>query len=491
MSTPTPRPRVIVVGAGISGLAAAHRVRELCEDQIEILVLEASERAGGVIRTEKSGDFLIECGPDSMVTEKPEAIALCERLGLEEELIPTQEEFRRTLIVRNGKLLPMPEGFQLMAPSKLIPFLTSPVLSPLGRITALKDLFLPRGGPPEGGDESLASFVRRRLGDEVLESIAQPMVGGIYTADPEKLSLASTIPRFLEMEREHRSILLGLAARARKAPAEVASGPRYGIFSALRGGIGVLVEALVNRLPTNSLRHGASVQSILPQKGESGSRWSVVLTTGDVEEADAVILAVPAPRASSILAPLDADISRELACIEYASSATVSLAYRKSDFPRDPTAFGFVVPYREGRKIIAGSFSHHKFAGRAPEDHALLRIFVGGALQPEVLNLEDGALLETVRNELASLLGVRSEPILSKIQRWPQAMPQYEVHHANRVTQISELAQKHPGLELAGNAYHGVGLADCVRSGEAASERILAHLGTRGGQDRKPDQRSS
>lgn len=476
MSTHGHRPRLIVVGAGITGLAAAHRAQERAGPSLDLRVLEASDRIGGVIQTEQQEDLLLEGGPDSFVTDKPGALQLCQRLGLEAELQPTQEKFRRTLIVSGGKLQPMPDAFQLMAPAKLGPFLRSPVLSWRGRLTALKDLVLPRGGPDEGGDESLASFVRRRLGREVLERIAQPMVGGIYTADPETLSLASTMPRFLDMEREHRSLVLALMARMRQAPGEGASGPRYGIFLSLRGGIGALVQALEERLPPGALRTKAPVQAVLPSSAPEHRRWRVVLSSGETEEADAVLVAAPAHRAASMLSDCDARLAADLGAIDYASAAIVSLAYRRSDLPEIPTAFGFVVPVVEGRQIIAGSFSSIKYEGRAPDDQLLLRIFVGGALQPEILDNDDATIAEIVRGELRDLLGIRSEPQLTRIHRWPDSMPQYYVGHASRIAELQDRAAAHAGLALAGNAYHGVGLADCVRDGEEAAERLLTDL---------------
>lgn len=475
MSRASKRPRLVVVGAGITGLAAAHRTIEKAGAGVDVRVLEASGRAGGVIRTERHGEFLMEGGPDSLVTDKPAAIDLIRRLGLEDEVQPTQAQYRRTLIVSRGRLHPMPEAFQLMAPGKLGPFLRSPVLSWKGRLTALKDLVLPRGGPPEGGDESLASFVRRRLGDEVLERIAQPMVGGIYTADPETLSLASTMPRFLDMEREHRSLILALAARMRAAPTEEASGPRYGIFVSLRGGIGALVEHLVQRLPDGALRTNAPVTKIA-QTSDAERSWRVFVDGGQVEEADAVLVATPAPRAAGMLRDVDPDLAAGLEKIDYSSAAIVSMAYRRADLPNLPTAFGFVVPHVEGRKVIAGSFSSVKYGGRAPDDHLLLRMFVGGALQPEVLENDDAKLAEIVRGELRDLLDIRSEPSLTRIHRWPSSMPQYYVGHAGRIDALQQRVAAQSGLALAGNAYHGVGLADCVRDGEEAADRLLSDL---------------
>lgn len=478
--------RLVVVGGGITGLAAAHRAVERTRPgEVEVILLEAQDRLGGVITTQRRDGFLVEGGPDSFISEKPAAIELCKRLGLGGRLIPTNDRFRRTLVVRDGRLIPLPDGFQLLGPTRFLPFLLSPVLSLRGKLVAAKDLVLPRGGPPPGGDESLAHFVRRRLGNEVLERLAQPLVGGIYIADPETLSLASTMPRFLELERRYRSVILGLRAQAKAAgAASGTSGARFGLFVTLADGLTSMVEAIVERLPPGAVRTGMAVRALEPASTDvtaSAERpaWRVVPETGAAIEADAVVVALPAHAAARLLAPLDAQLADALGGIAYASSAVVSLAYRRDQVPRVPDAFGFVVPAIEGRRIIAGSFSSVKYAGRAPEDSVLMRLFVGGALQPELFQLGDDEIMRIVREEIRDLLGITSEPSLTWVQRWPQSMPQYAVGHAQRVATIEARAAQLRGLALAGNAYHGVGLADCVASGEAATDRLLASLAGR------------
>lgn len=473
-------PRLVVVGGGISGLAAAHRAAERARaGELELVVLEASERTGGVARTERRDGFLLECGPDSFITEKPAGIELCRRIGLGDRLLPTNDRFRSTLVVRDGQLVSLPDGFQLLGPTRILPFLRSPVLSLRGRLIAGKDLLLPRGGPPPGGDESLASFVRRRFGREVLERLAQPLAGGIYTADPETLSLASTMPRFLALEREHRSVILGLRAQARRAgrTASQASGARFGLFVTLRDGMGSLADALAARLPAGAIRTGARVERVARGGEGSGARWTVHLAGGETIAADAVVLAVPAPVAGRLVAGTDDELASELSGIAYASSGVVSLAYRTEQLREEPRAFGFVVPAVEGRRIIAGSFSSVKYSGRAPEGTVLLRVFLGGALQASVLSLDDEELGRVAREEVAELLGIRGEPLLVRVQRWSEVMPQYRVGHAARVARIEARAAALPGLALAGNAYHGVGLADCIASGEAAADEVTSDLG--------------
>lgn len=478
------RPRIVVVGGGMSGLAAAHRFAERTGlDGVDLVLVDAAPRLGGIMETERFGDFLLEGGPDSFVTEKPEAESLVRRLGLGDDLLGTNPSFRRTLVVHDGRLEPLPDAFQLLAPGRLTPFLLSPILSWRGRLGALWDLVAPRGGPPPGGDESLASFVRRRLGGEVLERIAQPMVGGIYTADPETLSLSTTMPRFLELERRHRSVILGLM---RQSPAREAgtSGARFGLFATLRSGLSSLVDAIADRLPPGSVQTGTRAVAIerIGATGDGsafapGARWRIALAGGERLEASGVIVALPAPRAAELLAGVDRELSSDLGAIAYASSAIVSMAFRRADVPRALDAFGIVVPEIERRRIIACSFSSVKYSGRAPADAVLLRAFVGGALHPELFALDDGAIVAVVRDELRSLLGIEVEPIFSRLHRWPESMPQYCVGHAARVARIRARTAALETLALAGNAYDGVGLPDCIRSGEAAADALLDRLG--------------
>jgi oxygen-dependent protoporphyrinogen oxidase len=458
--------RVAVLGGGITGLAAAHRASELGAD---VVLLEASERLGGVIETERHDGWLLELGPDSFVTDKPQAAALSRRMGLGDDLLPTNDRFRRTLVVHDGRLEPLPEAFQLLAPARLLPFLRTPILSLGGKLAALRDLVAPRGGPPPGGDESLASFVRRRLGSEVLDRIAQPMVGGIYTADPERLSLAATMPRFIELERRHRSLILGLRRGATEAPAGT-SGARFGLFVTLREGLASLVDALARSLPPGSIRTGARVSSLR----RSGAGWRVEVEGGAAEDADAVVVGLPAPRAAAVLRGESPSLAEELAAIEYASSTIVLLGWRREDVPHALDAFGVVVPEIERRRIIAASFSSVKYDGRAPGGHVLVRIFLGGAMHPEVASADDASMLAAARDEMRELLGVTARPVLERVGRWPESMPQYHVGHQARVARIRLLERGLPGVALAGNAYEGVGLSDCVRSAEAAVESVLA-----------------
>ena len=469
--------RIVIVGGGIAGLAAAHRLLELRNAQaldLEILLLEASHRLGGCIATEQVGDFLIEAGPDSFISEKPWALRLCERLGLAPRLVSTQAAHQKIYVVHHGKLVPLPEGFFLLAPTQLAPFVRTPLFSWRGKLRMTAELLMPRG--VANVDESLGAFVRRRFGSEALERVAQPLLGGIYAADPDKLSLIATMPRFREMEKSRRSVIWAMWSeqRRRARKRESGSGARWSLFVTLAGGMQEFVDAIAQGLPQGSARLNSSVTSIFPNDGKQP--WQVATSTNEILEADGIIFATPAFQAAKILAPAVPEAAKELSSIAYASSATVSLAYRNRDFPRVPDSFGFVVPAIESRKIMACTFSSLKYPGRAPEGHVLLRAFIGGSLQPDLLNDNDGTMERNVRAEIASLLGVEAKPLLVRINRYPNSMPQYHVGHQARIQRIESELDNYSNLALVGSAYHGVGISDCVRTGEEAAERIFKQI---------------
>ena len=470
--------KVAVVGGGIAGLAAAHRVIEWSRERghpVDLALFEAADRLGGTIQTERHDGFLVECGPDSFLSEKPWALALCRRLGIEDRLVRTDDRFRRTFVVFGGRLHPLPDGFQLLAPTRLGPFLASTLFSWPGKLRMALDLALPRGGDP---DESLGAFVRRRLGREALERVAQPLVAGIYTADPDDLALAATMPRFLELERRERSVILAMWRAARRAPAQASgsSGARWSLFVTFKEGMEELIRALGTRLTPGAVRLKERVTDVMPR----GAGWQVVTRDGGATEADAVILAPEAYQVARMIRPLDPALAHLLEGIPYASSATVTFAYRRADIAHPLDGFGFVVPHVEGRPIIACTFSSVKYPGRAPDGHVLLRVFLGGALNETVLEQSDEALAATARGQLAELLGARGDPIFIRTARYPRAMPQYHVGHLARVEAIEQCMGRHPGLALVGGAYRGVGIADCVHAAEEAVERVLDPLTRRG-----------
>jgi oxygen-dependent protoporphyrinogen oxidase len=476
--------RIAIIGGGVTGLAAAHRLLELSRErglEVHVRLLEAGTHLGGLISTARRDGFVLEHGPDSMITDKPWGIALARRLGLEDQLIGTQEAHRRSFVVRKGRLEPVPEGFQLLAPSRFGPLLTTSIFSPWGKLRMGMDLFIPRRATED--DESLGSFVTRRLGREALERIAQPMIAGIYGADPMKLSLRATLPRFLDMEREHGSVIRAMWARkggrtasggangsgAKPGGPSGVSGARYGLFVSFRDGMQTLTDALAARIPPESVRLGTRVTAL--ERGPDG--WLLQPERGEAEVADGVILALPAYRSAALVRDLDPTLSELLEGIHYASAATMTLCYRREDVPHPLDGFGFVVPEKENLHLLGCTFTHVKYAHRAPAGFVLLRAFLGD----RALNGRDEAELQKlVREDLRKLVGVSTVPLFIETWRGSRCMPHYYVGHLDRVAEIERRATAIPGLALAGNAYHGVGIPDSIHSGEQAAEAMLASV---------------
>jgi oxygen-dependent protoporphyrinogen oxidase len=442
---------------------------------LALTLLEAGPRLGGVIGTERVGGFVLESGADSLISEKPWGLALAERLGLGPRLCGTDDRHRRTYVVHDRALHLLPEGFLLLAPTRIGPIVRSRLISWRGKARMALDLVLPRGAAT--ADESLGRFVRRRLGREALERIAAPLVAGIYTADPDRLSLAATMPRFLALEREHRSLILGLRRAAAARERAAAAGPRWSLFVTLAGGMGELVDALAARLPAGAVHLGASVVALA--RGGAEAAWRVHLghggPGGDMA-ADAVVLAGEAHRMGPVVKEVDADLARRLEAIPYAGSVAVALAYPRAAVGHALDGFGFIVPRAERRAALACTFASVKYPHRAPEGSVLLRVYLGGALGPAVLDRDDAALVALAHADVADLLGIQGPPVLSRVWRHPAAMPQYEVGHLDRVAEIEARVAAWPGLALAGAAYRGVGVADCVRSGEEAAARVVGQL---------------
>jgi oxygen-dependent protoporphyrinogen oxidase len=484
--------RVVIAGAGIAGLACAHRLLALARERglpIRLTVLEASGRPGGVIVTDRVDGCLVEGGPDCFVSDRPWALDLCRRAGLAEEIIGTNADHRRSFVYTRGRLLPIPEGYQLIAPGRLLPFAATPILSLRGRLRAACDLVLPRG--PELPDESLAAFVTRRFGRETLDRLAQPLLAGIYNVDPERLSLRATMPRFLDLERTHRSVILGLLRERRRAPADAGtgvSGARYSLFVTLRAGLQTLTDRLAASLPPGSLRLGTTMARLEPlaaaaaPEGRAGPattspgapRWRASTYQGERFDADAAILALPAWASAQLVRPFDRRLADLLAGVPYGGAAAVSLAYRRADVAHPLDGFGFVVPRSENRRLVACSFSSVKFAGRAPADRVLLRAFLDGRIAE---GADHASLERIVRDELRDILGITAAPLLARSYVHPRSMAQYEVGHLDRARGVDERLAGHAGLALAGNGLGGVGLPDCVRSGEVAAESVLARAG--------------
>jgi oxygen-dependent protoporphyrinogen oxidase len=432
---------------------------------VEIFVLEASPRPGGVTATRRVESYLLEDGPDSFITDKPWALELCRRLGLDRELLPTNEA-RQSHVLWNGKLHPIPEGFHIMATGKLKALLKSTLFSLDGKARiAMERLVRPR---QSDDDESVASFVRRRLGGDALERLVQPLVSGIYGGDPEQMSMQASFSKFLDMEKKFGNLTAAMKAGEKDAPPDGTSGARYSLFMTLKSGMGTLVNTLVAALPQNAVLVNASVQTLERVSG----RWDITLDTGYKLSADGVIVALSAPKAARLLRPLDSGVADTLAGIRYAPSTNVYFAYPWSSIGNAPDGFGFVAPSAMKRSILGCTFASAKFQGRAPKDMALLRAFVA----PTHMDLDDEELIEKVRGDLKDILGIQGEPLFFSLKRHAQALPQYTVGHVGRIAGMDWRIKIIPRLTVAGNAYRGVGLPDCVKSAEDSAELLLAKM---------------
>ncbi len=480
------------MGGGISGLAAAHRLLELAP-QARIKLFEASGRLGGVISTVHREGYQIEQSADNFITTVPHAVRLCQQLGLEQQLVETNPHCRRTFVVRNGRLHKLPDGFLMMAPTRLWPLALTPILSPLGKLRAALEYFVPPRR--DDADESMAAFVRRRLGTEVFQRLVEPLVSAVYAADMEKLSVLATLPRFREMERRYGSLIRAMRAQRRLHPqTSHESGARYSMFVTLRHGLSVLVDALADRLPPDCVCSNTAVVGL----HRTGNSWAVriaesspinpletVVEAGDPQSAsiaseqqfDAVILAVPSYVAARLLAPVDSALSAALARIEYSGTAVVSLGFQREQIEHPLDGMGAVTPAVEHSPILAISFSSQKYPHRAPPGHVLLRVFLGGARRPTLTQMPDEELLPLVLGELSRLLGIRGQPQLVDIAHWPNTMPQYHVGHKQLVAMIDSRLRELRGLALAGSALSGVGIPDCIGGGRRAAESLLAAFG--------------
>lgn len=493
-----------MLGGGIAGLAAAHTLARARQSgaPIEEFVIEASDRLGGVVRSEQVQGFLVEGGPDSFLTEKPEAAALCRELGLGNSLLGSNDALRRTYILHRGRLVPLPEGFQLFIPARLWPIITTPLLTPRGKLAAAMERF--RGRPPSdrgrpsenmGTDESVADFVRRHFGSEVLENIADPLLAGVFGGDSKALSARSALPRLWEMERTYGSLIRGmLETRKQRRAREARTGasvPTLGrdspppaappLFMTLKGGLAQIVEELKKRLANSRVSLGQRAIAIERVSLGVGKGYRIrcdVGASGSVaHKADAIILALPAYECGRLLSTLDSALAESLQAIPYASALTLALAYDAEVFQQLPMGFGFLVPQKEKRRLLACTFVHNKFAHRAPPGKALLRCFLGGSRDPEAMNLADHEIISMVRCELQEILALSQKPLFSRIYRWPSSMPQYAVGHQELVGRIDAQLKSHPGLFLAGNAYSGVGMSDSIRTARTAAEQALSLLG--------------
>jgi oxygen-dependent protoporphyrinogen oxidase len=466
--------RIVVIGGGIAGLAAAYFALEKAKkigEPIHLQLLDEKDRLGGCILTEKVDDFVIEGGPDCFLSEKPWALVLCEKLGLGDRLLNTNEN-RRVFILSEGKLHELPEGFMLMVPTSFTPFIKSSLISWPGKIRMAMDLFIPKKESDE--EESLADFVRRRLGEEALEKIAEPLVAGIHAGTPETMGLKSTFPRFLQIEEEYGSLIRGMLARRKMALQwQKKGGSKRTMFLTLKGGLGEWIDCLREKIGEEVINLKRKVVEV--KRIEKGD-YQIQLSDGAFLEADSIILATPSFITAKIVEEMDPEMSEILLTIPYVSSATVSLAYHRSQIHHPLDAFGFIIPRSEKRKIMASTWTSVKFDYRAPEDHVLLRVFVGGANQEQLVSLDDDEMLRMIQEELKEIMDVEGDPILTKIYRWEKSMPQYLVGHLEKVARMEERTNLQPGLFLTGCAYKGIGISDSVHDAEIVAERAVEYL---------------
>ncbi|TWU23088.1 Protoporphyrinogen oxidase [Novipirellula galeiformis] len=459
---------VAIIGGGLSGLATAVHLH-LKNPERKIVLLESSDRVGGVIHTETIDGFVLDYGADMFALNPPAAIDLCRTLGAQERLILPNEKGRGAMIVHRGKLKPLPDGFVLMRATKMLPMLTTGLLSLKGKLRMLAESVVPKRTSDD--DESVASFVRRRLGNEVLQQIVGPLVAGIYTADVETLSMQATMKPFVEMERQYGSLTRATLSRRSSGEDSVernSTGARYEQFRAFQGGMIELPKMLCDALPMDTIRLQCGAQSI----ERLDNQWLVRDTRGGSGLYHHVVLATPPRISARFLQNIAPAAAAELSAIQAASTAIAVMVVRREDIADPRAMFGFVVPPIEKRKILAASFASEKFAGRAPHDHVIVRVFIGGALQRELLQHDDNTLIEIARAELAELIGLRGTPVLTRVVRWNDAMPQYTLGHVERVRRIRDSMATVPGIHLVSNSLDGVGIAPVIGAAEKLATTI-------------------
>lgn len=461
MTPAEPATPVAVVGGGIAGLSAALSLHERGH---RFLLFEARDDLGGVIRTERHPGFLVEGGPDSFLVQKPEAMALVRALHLDGHLVATNPEARSVFVLRGGRLFPMPEGMTLTVPTRVWPVLASPLFSWGGKLRMGLDLVRPARRGDD--DESIASFVRRRFGAEMLDRVAEPLLAGIHAGDPETLSLRATFPRLAALEQAHGSVVRGLRA----APPPASAFPSA--FASLQGGLGELVEALRARLPPGDVRTSCRVRTLRRE----GSGFALRLESGVESTFRAVLVALPAPAASDLTREVAADAASLLSGIRFASTVVLVLGYRREDVGHPLVGYGLLVPRGQGLRTTALSFHSTKLEGRVPAGQVMLRVFLGGIQDGGVVDLTDADLLEIARREMGPVLGLRGEPTLFRVFRWPHATPQMEVGHGERVARIEQAMAAVPGLFLTGGGLRGTGLPDTIGDAQRTAAAAAAFL---------------
>jgi protoporphyrinogen/coproporphyrinogen III oxidase len=463
--------RIAIIGGGISGLSAAYTIDEKRRSgsPVQYMLFESSPRLGGVLVTDRVDGCIVEAGPDSFLTEKPWAADLCAKIGLGDQLIGSNDSERKTYIVTRGKLVEMPDGLMFMVPTKIMPTVRSPLFSLGTKIRMAAEWFRPPRKASE--DETVAEMVKRHYGPEMVDLLADPLLCGIYGGEASQLSVRAVLPRFADMESKHGS--LGRAMlKARKRTAVTPNVPARPLFTSLKNGMRQMVDALVARLDAKALNASAPVLSVIRQ--DNG--WTVCAGY-KTDHFDAVIIATATHAAAALLETADENLARDLSEIQYSSSVTVTLGYDETVRRALPAGFGFLVPRTAGHRMLAATFVHNKFPHRAPENRAIIRCFLGGARDEQILQSSEEEILQIVRRELREIINLNAEPLFARVYKWKSAMAQYSVGHLERVQRIESFRQKLPGLALAGNGYNGIGVPDCVRSGSEAAGKILAEMG--------------
>lgn len=472
--------RIAIIGGGTAGLAAAYELEKarVAGYPVEYTLYESRGRLGGSLASETVAGNVLEQGPDSFITEKTAAAELCRELGLGNDLLPSNDSQRKTFIVVQNHLVPLPDGLMFLVPTKLVPTALTRLFSLKTKLRMAQELFAPPRAANE--DESVASLVERHFGQEAVDRLADPLLSGIYGGDATRLSAQTVLPAMVKMETEYGSLCRGmLAAHAKMHAAKTTphSGSSRAIFTALRGGMQQLVDALANRIDPSAVRLATSVLKIERKESE----WVVETETGRWRF-DAVLIASPAWAAGAMLREVDAELAADLESIPYSSSITINLVYDKAQLGHLPPGFGFLVPAVEGRSMLAATFVHRKFLGRTAEGKFVFRAFLGGMRNEALLEASDEFLVATVRRELGEVLGKHAfdpatEPEQAQVTRWRRAMAQYAVGHKALVEHIAARVAQHEGLQLAGNAYDGIGVPDCIRLGRKAA-RELAETST-------------
>lgn len=460
--------RIAIVGGGISGLSAAFHLEKAraVGTALEYTLFEGGQRLGGCMSSDIVDGCLVEAGPDSFLSEKPWAEALCKELGIADQLIGSNDAQRKTYIVVRGRLVVMPDGLMFMVPTRLVPTALSPLFSWNTKVRMLQELLHPPR--PMQEDETVAQLVERHFGPEVVDRLADPLLSGVYGGDAGKLSARAVLPRFVEMEEKYGSLSRAMVAAHNKMAALRKQQKPRPLFTSLRNGMQQMVDALVERLRPESIRLRQHIRRIYAENGG----WRLSLEMAADENFDAIIVATPANIAGGLLDSVDQDLARNLLDTAYSSSVTVTLGYYKQQLAKLPPGFGFLVPRSEGTRMLACTFVHNKFPHRAPPDKGILRCFLGGSRDEAVLGLNDEEMLETVHRELRDILKLEAPPIFARVYRWRESMAQYEPGHIARVAQIEKRVAEIPGLAIAGNAYHGIGVPDCIRSGTEAARKV-------------------